>query len=776
MLTLATFTELFALGFNPIPVIWDLEKRTVSKYPLHETDITDGRPQIQDVERWLNNGFKEFNGIALKLYPPYGMFDFDLKNTDNKGIFDEWKQIVNAAHPDIFSKVCIESTRSGGYHVYIKYDKLDHKIPVARNKAGEEVISVYTGGLLSFCYPSPNYDILHNSFEDVDYLTQEEFDFLVSSAAYFNESREFKSGQSKICLTEYPSEYENICLQFDYKCTDEVFEEMLNQINLYRVTDDKHKWARKAYIPFLRKGSTADYSAKAYFDYNVEFEGRTVAKSKRLLIFSASLNKFPTWHDSAKSGDDTWSLSPSKIIFYKNDKDWTRTIEEITMIADSAGIELAIQIPITHQPVLQEDRLKFPFDIFPDEVRNYISFQKIQHEYLAAAALMAIATSVGNTVKLQALQGYSVKPIIYLAIVSPAGGGKTPAMNTMFEPIEDWDKVLYKQYAEKLKKYKQELSEYKKDKNSTKEPEKPCFPQTIIKDSTIEMVIKILSENPEGCVLFADELIGFINRMNAYKSGDDVQKWLELWNGSPILLQRITREENKVDEPYCHIVGGIQVGTLETLSKNENEHNGFFHRFLFCYPKPEDKPEWGHLNMPDIVQQEYFMYISSLLNYRFKDKTAYVLSPEADTLYGSWYNFKNKKYNIATSDQVKGIISKYQNYCLRLALLIEVMNERGRRGGIVSYLSMERAIRLTEYFLGNMYKAIKLLTPETPVDKLKEPYDLIYKKLPEIFTTKTIVEMGKERNLTEAQVKMFLQRNNKKLFNTLKRGEYEKLY
>lgn len=776
MLNLQTFTELFALGFNPIPVIWDFDKRTVSKYPLHETDITNGRPQIQDVERWLNNGFKEFNGIALKLYPPYGMFDFDLKNTDKKGIFEDWKQIVNASHPDIFSKICIESTRSGGFHVYIKYEKLDHKIPVARNKEGEEVISVYTGGLLSFCFPSPNYSILHNDFSDVDYLTDAEFEFLVSSAAYFNESQEFKTGQSKICLTEYPTEYENICLQFDYKCTDEVFEEMLNQINLYRVTDNKHRWARKAYIPFLRKGSTADYSAKAYFDYNVEFEGRTIAKSKRLLIFSASLNKFPTWHDSAKSGDDTWSLSPSKIIFYKNDKDWTRTLEEIQIISDSAGIELTKPEPITHQPVLQEDRLKFPYDIFPTEVTNYISFQKIQHEYLAAAALMAIATSIGNTVKLQALQGYSVKPIIYLAIVSPAGGGKTPAMSTMFEPIEDWDKVLYKQYAETLKKYKQELSEYKKDKNSTKEPEKPAFPQTIIKDSTIEMVIKILSENPEGCVLFADELIGFINRMNAYKSGDDVQKWLELWNGSSILLQRITRDENKVDEPYCHIVGGIQVGTLETLSKNENEHNGFFHRFLFCYPKPENKPEWGHLNMPDVVQQDYFRYIGELLNYRFKDKKQYILSPEADTLYGTWYNYKNKKYNVATSDQVKGIISKYQNYCLRLALLIEVMNERGNRSGVVSYISMERAIRLTEYFLGNMYKAIKVLTPETPVDKLKEPYDLIYKQLPEIFTTKTIVEMGKERNLTEAQVKMFLQRHNKKLFNTLKRGEYEKLY
>lgn len=776
MLNLQTFTELYALGFNPIPVIWNVEKKQVEKYPLHETDITDGKPQLHDVERWLNNGFKNFNGIALKLYPPYGMFDFDLKNTDRKGIFNEWMQIVKSTMPDVLSKVCIETTRSGGYHVYIKYEKLDHKIPVARSKNGEEVISVYTGGLLSFCYPSPNYEIIHNEFQDVDFLTVDEFEFLVSTAAYFNENQEFKTGESKVCVTDYPTEYENICLQFDYKCTDEVFEEMLNQIDLYRVTIDAHRWGRKAYIPFLRRGSTADYSAKAYFTTNIEFEGKKIAESKRLLIFSASMSKFPTWHDSAKSGDNTWSLSPSKIIFYKNDKDWTRTIEEIQIICDSAGIELAIQPPVTNQPILNEDRLKFPYDIFPDEITNYISFQKIQHEYLAGAALMAVATAIGNTVELQALQGYNVKPILYMAIVSPAGGGKSPAMTTMFRPIEDWDDVLYRQYSEKRKVYNQDLAEYKKDKNNTKEPEKPPFPQTIIKDSTIEMVIKILSENPLGCILSADELIGFLNRMNAYKSGDDVQKWLELWNGSPILLQRITRDENKVQEPFCHIIGGIQVGVLETLSKEQNEHNGFFHRFLFVYPKPETKPDWGNLNMPNVVEQDFFNYFGVLLNSRLQDKKRYSLSNEADALYAEWYNNKNKKYNIATSDQVKGIISKYQNYCLRLALIIEVMNNPDRRIGIVSYLSMERAIRLVEYFLGNMYKAIKILTPETPVDKLKPPYDDFYNQLPQIFTTKTAIELGVTFGLKDAQVKMFLQRQNKKIINTIDRGRYERIY
>ena len=119
MQNLSVFTELFALGLNPIPVIWDKEKRVVTDYPKHETDIDKdtGRPQLKDIERWLNNGFKNFNGIALKLYPPFGMFDFDLKNTDNKDVFNGWLNAVKAADESILSKVCNETTKSEGFHV-----------------------------------------------------------------------------------------------------------------------------------------------------------------------------------------------------------------------------------------------------------------------------------------------------------------------------------------------------------------------------------------------------------------------------------------------------------------------------------------------------------------------------------------------------------------------------------------------------------------------------------------------------------------------------------
>jgi len=211
MLKLTDFQEYYACGLTAYPVIFNDEREPID-FPKHGVEIYT----IEDVQKWLH--LKVTNGIALKMTPPFGMFDFDIKNTDNKRVYEDWFNIVAAQRPEILKKVCIESTKSAGFHCYIKYEKLSHKIPVARSKDGKEVVSVYTGGLLSFSYPSPGYKIFHNDFNDLDFLTDAEFDFLVTSAALFNEYH-LKPGESNVVVTDYPVEYENICLQFDSKCT-----------------------------------------------------------------------------------------------------------------------------------------------------------------------------------------------------------------------------------------------------------------------------------------------------------------------------------------------------------------------------------------------------------------------------------------------------------------------------------------------------------------------------------------------------------------------------
>lgn len=764
---LQTYTELLALGLSPIPVLWNTETKLADKHPLHEIEIIDGKLTEDVLSRWLSDKFKDANAMALKMYPPFGSIDFDLKNTDNKAVFDDWLQSIRAQKEDVLKKVCIERTRNKGYHVYIKYPKLSHKIPIARNPEGGEIISVYTGGLLSYCTPTPGYEMIHGEFSDIEELTDDEFEMFVNTAAVFNEMQDWVSGEKTVALMEYPSEYENTCLQFDAKCTDDVFDLLLNSIDLYRLPELRiaQRYSRQKYIPYLRQGSMADYSAKAYFH------------SKRLLIFSASMVLFPTWHDSVHCGDESWSLSPSKIIYYKNKKNWPQTIEEIECICDSANIEISKPTPLDNQPLFN-DRLKFPFDVFPDEIINYINYLSINEEYFAAYTVGVLSACIGKTAILTAKKGYQVKCNVYLAIVGSPGSDKSPAISKAFKPLKQYDHIHYVRFAKEREQYALNMAIWEKDKKNREKPSEPVLQQVQIEDSTIEMTIKIMSQNKQGNVLFSDELSGFLNRMNQYKSGDEIQKWLTLWSGGDVMVQRMSREENKVTEPFISIVGGIQAGVMEVLSSEDNEHNGFYHRFLFSYPEPRERNGFMHgSDCPDIVEQDFDYFYGQILEHRKNEHPInYRLSTDALHLYALWHDHKNTKYNKASADHIKGIIAKYQNYCLRFALLLQVAHDRGQRTGIVDVTNMERAIRLTEYFMGNMIKALRMLRPESPADKLPAPYDKIYAELSEAFTMKTATEIADKHGIKLSALKMFINRYIGKLFDKVKHGEYLKKY
>ena len=759
------FSDLFEIGLHPLPIFWDIEKKTATGYPEHVTDVQsgNGKHDLNDVKRWLQN-ITNANGIALKLYPPFFMFDFDLKNTTDKTVFDHWLKKVNATNSDVLSKLCIEKTRSGGYHVYAKFSQVSHKKMLAASEDGKEVISIYTGGLLSFCYPTPEYNLIHNDFTDIEELTQDEFDLLTACGLFFNKytpkDGEYVPGE----VIDYPIEYESIAMQFDNKCTDDLFEKLLNTLELFPVKDQRAKRVKDGatYFFYLRKGSVAAYSAKARFD------------KKRLFIFSGSFIKFPNFHTRINEADKSWRLTPTKIIFYYFDKDWGKTIDTIRELSEEYKIEL-VETSKAKQPI--QDRLKFPYDIFPESVQQYIFCQSIQHEYLAAAILSAISTTIGNSVVLYPMPGYRVKSILYMAIVAPPGASKTPAINKAFEPIERIDQKMFEEYEAKMIDYKKLLTEYEQNKKSGGEkPEQPFFPQTLIKDSTIEMVAKILTFNKNGCCLLADELIGFLNRMNQYKQGDEIQKWLELWSGSSILIQRVTREANKIPDACCSILGGIQPGVVDAMGKDENQYNGFYHRFLFVYPEPWTKVEWKQIFVPESVQDSFYYLFESLYKLRSEDQMYYFLSDKANEIYKEWFDGKNKYYDKSDNDNVKGIIAKYQDYCLRFSLIIQVVTDGNKRSTIVTHLSMERAIRLTEYFLGNINKILKILSPESPADKLDPKWKAIYDELPENFTTKTIVTVSMAKGNSPAVTKVVLGRWTGKLVQKTNRGEYEKIF
>ena len=754
------FTELTRIGLKPIPINWSNENKAAISHVIKHSEITN--------ENWDEIRLRDFmaeidqaNGIALKLFPPFGMIDFDVKNTENKTVFTDWLNIIESTNPELLRKICIESTRNGGNHVYIKFPELSSKKSVACNPSGGEVISVYTGGLLSYCSPTPGYEMFHNSFDDLHELTPDEFDLLVTTAALFNEYEQLgATGSGGFAQAEYPQEYELTCLQFDALLPVDAWEMLLNSITL-RKTKLRHKPKRKYdYVPYLRDGSSAAYSAKVFND------------PKRLLLFTCSLPDFPSYNDYKHSGAGReWVLTPSKIIYYKHKRDWPAAIQEINTICDSVGI--TIEQPKQRQHQIQP-RATFPYDIFPEEIQQYIKSFSIQHEYTAGFMLGALATAVGNTCVLDLPNQYRVHSTIYLAVVAPAGGSKSPAMRAAFSFLKKVDNESYLSYQNRMKHYADEQAHYEKNKRNAERPTKPIYKQILFDDATIESVVNILSYNPEGVCLLADELAGFMKRMNKYSDGDDLQKWLSIWDGSDITLQRASKEMTRANDYTCCVVGGIQPGVLNILSRGENEHNGFYHRFLFVYPEQQPKQPFYFDAENDHMHAGVAEIFDRVLMHRQNPvKTRYRMNPDAAALYKEWFDWKNKFYDAAHDDNSKGIIAKYQGYCLRFALILQAIEDQDFRAERITLAVMDRAIRLTEYFFANMVKAIKVLRPENPVEQLRAPYDKLYQELPQMFTIKTGTQLAEKYRVKPSTFKDWVQRSGN-LFARIDRGSYEK--
>ncbi len=59
------------------------------------------------------------------------------------------------------------------------------------------MIALYTGGSLSYCDPTPGYKMFHNELTDLDDLTDDQFDILMSCAQTFDKYVEVVSEHKK---------------------------------------------------------------------------------------------------------------------------------------------------------------------------------------------------------------------------------------------------------------------------------------------------------------------------------------------------------------------------------------------------------------------------------------------------------------------------------------------------------------------------------------------------------------------------------------------------
>lgn len=428
----------------------------------------------------------------------------------------------------------------------------------------------------------------------------------------------------------------------------------------------------------------------------------------------------------------------------------------------------------------------FPLDVFPFVIQKIIKDcnQSLNFpiDYLGSAMLYTASVAIGNTFKIQVKKGYVQSATIFMALVGDPGVNKSHPISFAMTPIDKEDKEFQREFKEALRKYKEE--KFENDKLPKKDRSiitPPILKQLIVSDITQEALIEVMYLNDRGIGLYVDELVGWLENFNKYNKGNDEAFWLTVFNNKLIVVNRKTSEGYYVPLPFISVIGTIQPEVLQRLFKNKAD-NGFVDRVLFAYPDGLEKMPFSEHEIDAESLATWHKIINNILRRppnRLEEDYSIVpdiltFEPHAKKEFYRWQKELTTRSNEATQNYVKGILSKAEMYCARLALILEVLNcaSDSQNPKHITLKSVEGAIKLIEYYIKNAAKVSKLIRNIDPLDNLSSNYKKAFETLPTNFNTRECVDACKEAGISERSAKEFLK--NSELFEKTRHGQYRK--
>lgn len=271
-------------------------------------------------------------------------------------------------------------------------------------------------------------------------------------------------------------------------------------------------------------------------------------------------------------------------------------------------------------------------DMLPTPLKNWCQDiserMQVALEFAAGPAIVAIASTIGRKMVVQPKieDTWQVVPNLWGMLVAPPGSMKSPVMSAVLKPLQNLAVKARDKYVEDLKKMEASKTVAKAEIDALKDALKHAIKQGkndqiaakkkqleealqrfeeefdlpekrfMMNDPTIEKLLTILQENPQGLLLYRDEISGWMETM--YKSGreGDREFFLEAWNGdSPYSMDRISRGSIYVDGLCLSVLGGLQPTKFQSyvssIAKGGKSDDGLIQRFQMLL-QPEKRTSW----------------------------------------------------------------------------------------------------------------------------------------------------------------------------------------
>lgn len=669
--------------------------------------------------------------------------DIDLKVfTTAKEKVSFWTEFLQNLKDNILDfdeKFVIYKTKNEGFHIIYKNENVGGNTKLASLKGHKEAV-IETRGKGGYIFAYPENQVSKLSYFDVQYISDDDRDILMSFSKMHNYIEEITLEPKKE-KTEFIKS--DITPWQDYNQKTDILDVVGSD---FKIVANNNKQ-----IVIKRHGSTSAHSGYIYKDSGnmYLFTTGTIYPNEKLITpFIAFTYKFynGNFSDSAKE-------------LYKLGFGSRIKTEPPKVLVENLKENFNIKI----------DDLKFPIDIFPEPIQNYIleCNQKLDSniDYMGCSLLWLISVCIGNSIQIEVKKGWIENSTIWMSLVGKAGIGKTPSINNVIFPLQKINSREIKKYFKEFEKFEFYNNLSKKDQKDYPEVQKPIKKQFIANDITLEALVDLHEESDNSVGVFKDELAGWLKDMNKYRAGSDLEFWLSCWSGKSVSLNRLTRKGSFIDKPMIPVLGGIQPDIFNNFYTDENKSNGFMDRMLLSFPDSiVDKYNENELEYEilDWYSNNIICFYDTLKTVIKRDKDNNIdslTSKFSEDAKKEWMRIFNKITDYQNSDDeneyLKSMYPKQKSYIPRFALLIHVFDEFFSTGGDCLLLSKEsilKAEKLSNYFIAtakkvkiNSVEASDLKTVSKAGKNNYEKLKLIYEENPNFNRSKVADILGVSR-------------------------------
>jgi hypothetical protein len=387
-------------------------------------------------------------------------------------------------------------------------------------------------------------------------------------------------------------------------------------------------------------------------------------------------------------------------------------------------------------------------EMIPEPLRDWLTDiahrMQVPLDFSATACVVMLSSIIGTRLSIRPKKNdsWQVIPNLWGALIQRPSQLKSPPVQEVFKVLDKLEAESFKQNEDAEKTYQNENRKFemkqkiyednlrkamKKGEDlevgsaeneleilESEPPDKPTTRRYQTQDATPEKLQDLLSVNPQGILVFRDELNGFL--MSLEKEGHETARafYLEGWNGGgSFTLDRISRGTVRSNLICISLFGTIQPAKIIPhirKAKSETGNDGLFQRFqIAVYP---DAVKWSYIDkIPNqSAHSRAFKLIRRLTEMNFGEHDSVQnegdgipfmkFSAEAQDLFESWIKHleTNKLNNLDEAPSLLEHFGKYRSLMPSLALIFHLLEiADSNRSGNVSLQATQQAAQWCEY-------------------------------------------------------------------------------